>query len=161
MAPSAVIRRASAADLEAVGRMGALLMRMHHEFDRDRFMAPGPRSEHGYGSFLGSQIGESDALVLVAEREAEVVGYLYAAIEGPSWKDLRDRAGYIHDILVEEQHRGAAIAEDLMNAAFAWMREHHVPRVVLGTAANNARGQRFLERLGFRPTMVEMTKELD
>jgi ribosomal protein S18 acetylase RimI-like enzyme len=157
----AVIRRATAEDLEAVGRMGALLMRMHHDFDRDRFMAPGPRSEHGYGSFLGSQIDQTDALVLVAERESEVVGYLYAAIEGPSWKELRDRAGYIHDILVEEQHRGATIAESLMNAAFAWMREHNVPRVVLGTAANNARGQRFFERLGFRSTMVEMTKELE
>jgi ribosomal protein S18 acetylase RimI-like enzyme len=157
----AVIRRATATDLEAVGRMGALLMRLHHDFDRDRFMAPGPRSEHGYGAFLGSQIGESDALVLVAELESEVIGYLYAAIEGPSWKDLRDRAGYVHDILVEEPHRGATIAEGLMTAAFAWMREHHVPRVVLGTAANNVRGQRFFERLGFRPTMVEMTRELE
>jgi ribosomal protein S18 acetylase RimI-like enzyme len=157
----AVIRRATAADLEAVGRMGALLMRMHHEFDRDRFMAPEPRSERGYGSFLGSQIDKTDALVLIAEHESEVVGYLYAAIEGPSWKELRDRAGYIHDVLIEEQHRGVRIAEDLMNAAFAWMREHHVPRVVLGSAANNVRGQRFFERLGFRPTMIEMTKELD
>lgn len=141
--------------------MGALLMRMHHEFDRDRFMAPGPRSEHGYASFLGSQIDQTDALVLIAERESEVVGYLYAAIEGPSWKELRDRAGYIHDILVEEQHRGSAIAATLMKTAFAWMREHQVPRVVLGTAATNARGQRFFARLGFRPTMIEMTKELE
>ena len=161
MPAPAVIRPATAADLQAIGRMGALLMRIHHEFDRDRFMAPGPRSEEGYGSFLGSQIGQPDALVLVAERESEVVGYLYAAIEGPSWKDLRDRAGYVHDILVEEAHRGAAIAEGLMNAAFDWMREQHVPRVVLGTAATNARGQRFFERLGFRPTMIEMTKELE
>lgn len=158
---SADIRRATAADLQTVGRMGALLMRMHHEFDRDRFMAPGLRSEHGYASFLGSQIDQTDALVLVAERESEVVGYLYAAIEGPSWKELRERAGYIHDILVEEQHRGSAIAEGLMNAAFAWMREHQVPRVILGTAASNSRGQRFFQRLGFRPTMIEMTKELE
>ena len=141
--------------------MGAQLMRLHYEFDRERFMSPDARSERGYASFLGSQIDQTDALVLVAERESDVVGYLYAAIEGPSWKELRDRAGYIHDILVEEQHRGAAIAEGLMNAAFDWMREQHVPRVVLGSAANNVRGQRFFERLGFRPTMIEMTKELE
>jgi ribosomal protein S18 acetylase RimI-like enzyme len=34
------------------------------------------------------------------------------------------------------------------------------PRVVLGTAEQNEPAQRLFERLGFRRTMVEMTREL-
>ena len=35
-----------------------------------------------------------------------------------------------------------------------------MPRVVLGTAAQNERARRLFERRGFRPTMIEMTLEL-
>jgi len=154
------IRPATSGDLAALGRLGASLMRAHYEFDADRFMRPQRGVEQGYGSFLGSQLNDPDSIVLVAEHDGEVVGYVYAAVEPPSWKELRDRAGYIHDVLVAEGHRRSGIAEALMNAAIAWLRTRDVPRVVLGTASQNETAQRLFRRLGFRPTMIEMTKEL-
>lgn len=36
-----IVRRATDADLPALGRLGASLVRMHYAFDRERFMAPG------------------------------------------------------------------------------------------------------------------------
>ena len=141
--------------------MGAQLMRVHYEFDRDRFMRPGADAEAGYAWFLGSQLNERDSLVLVGEREREVVAYLYAAIEPRNWQALLDRAGIVHDIFVDPAHRGAGIAEALMHTAFGWMRAHGVPRVVLSTATPNVRARRLFERLGFRHTMIEMTKELN
>jgi ribosomal protein S18 acetylase RimI-like enzyme len=155
------IRRAVRADLPAIGRMGAQLVRAHYEFDALRFMAPGPAIEEGYACFLGAQLGAADAIVLVAETEAAVVGYIYAAVEPPSWKELRDRAGYIHDVLVSEGSRKQGIAAALVSAALEWLRTRNVPRVVLGTAATNQAAQRLFQSLGFRPTMIEMTKELD
>lgn len=154
------IRRATEADLPAVGRLGALLLRVHFEFDRDRFMRPGAGAEEGYAWFLGTQLTEPDSLVLVAEREGQIVGYLYAGIEPRNWKELRDEAGFVHDILVAEGHRKEGIAEALMNEALAWARSRGVPRVVLWTATPNDRARHLFERLGFRSTMVEMTKEL-
>ncbi len=154
------IRRATADDVEAIARLGALLLRVHYEFDRDRFMQPGPGAEEGYAWFLGSQLDEPESLVLVAEAHGQVVGYLYASIEPRNWKELRERAGFVHDILVTEESRGAGAAQSLMEQAFAWMRQQNAPRVLLWTAAPNDRARRLFERLGFRPTMVEMTKEL-
>jgi ribosomal protein S18 acetylase RimI-like enzyme len=156
-----MIRRATGADLEAIGRLGALLMRVHYEFDRERFMRPQRGVEQGYASFLGSQLDDPDAVVFVAERQGAVVGYIYAAVEPPSWKELRDRAGYIHDVMVAEGSRKAGVAEALMTGAIEWLRTRNVPRVVLGTASQNEPAQRLFRRLGFRPTMIEMTKELD
>lgn len=140
--------------------MGALLMRAHYEFDPDRFMKPGPGAEEGYAAFLGSQLNAQDAIVLVAEVDGEVVGYIYAAVEPPSWKELRDRAGYVHDVLVTEGRRKGGVAEALMLAAIDWLRTRDVPRVLLGTAFSNESAQRLFQRLGFRRTMLEMTKEL-
>ena len=155
-----MIRRAAAGDLDAIGRLGALLLRIHYEFDHARFMQPGEGSERGYAWFLESQLTNPEALVLVAESEGAVVGYVYASIEPRNWKELRERAGFVHDILVTEDAQGLGLARQLMDAAFAWMREQGAPRVLLWTAAPNARAQRLFERLGFRPTMIEMTKEL-
>ena len=155
------IRRARADDVEGIGRLGALLLRVHFDFDNARFMQPGPGAEEGYAWFLGSQLENPESLVLVAEQDGAVVGYLYASIEPRNWKELRERAGFVHDILVTDESRGLGAAQTLMDEAFAWMRQQNVPRVLLWTAAPNDRARRLFERLGFRPTMVEMTRELE
>jgi len=155
------VRRATEEDAAALGRLGAALLRTHHGFDRRRFMAPGRNPEAGYASFLRTQLHDEDVVVLVAEREGEVIGYVYAGLEPESWKELREAAGFIHDVVVEEAGRRTGVATALIDAAVEWLRGRGAPRVVLSTAAPNEAARRLFERLGFRPTMIEMTKELD
>lgn len=157
---SVIIRNAESRDLPALGRLGAMLMRTHYAFDPQRFLAPGAGSEAGYASFLGSLLDSDEDRVCVAEDDGRVVGYVYVALEPLSWKELRGPAGYIHDVAVEEGARHAGTATKLMEAAFAWLRERGAPRVILGTAALNATAQSLFHHLGFRDTMIEMTKEL-
>ena len=154
------IRLATPADVPALGRLGALLMRAHYEFDPQRFMDPGTDPAEGYAWFLGKQLKDDDSVIFVAEDAGKVVGYVYAALEPISWKELRDACGFIHDILVVESNRRAGTATALMNAATEWLRERGAPRVILGTADKNERAQRLFAKLGFRRTMVEMTREL-
>lgn len=155
-----LIRRATEADVAALGRLGALLMRAHHGFDPQRFLAPGSEPQTGYGRFLRSQLRDEDGAVFVAEKAGTVVGYVFAGLEPLSWKELRDACGFIHDVAVDESDRGAGIAAALVEAAVAWLRERGAPRVVLWTAYRNAAAQRLFQRLGFRRTMTEMTREL-
>jgi GNAT superfamily N-acetyltransferase len=155
-----VIRRAAARDLAEMGELGAALMRTHYAFDPLRFLEPGSGDNAGYSRFLASQLDEEGAVVFVAERQRNIAGYVYAAIEPLSWKDLRDECGFIHDLLVTETARDGGIGEALLDAAIEWLREQGMPRVVLGTAAQNERARRLFARRGFRPTMIEMTLEL-
>jgi GNAT superfamily N-acetyltransferase len=154
------IRRATRADLGALGALGALLMRTHHVFDAQRFMAPGVDPESGYAWFLGTQLRRRDVAVFVAERDGDVAGYVYAGLEPQSWKELRDAAGFIHDIVVLPRERRHGIAAALMEAAEGWLRERGAPRVLLWTASPNTGAQARFASRGFRPTMIEMTKEL-
>jgi ribosomal protein S18 acetylase RimI-like enzyme len=154
------IRRATRADLPALGRLGALLMRTHYEFDRERFMNPGDDPDRGYAWFLGTQLDDEDTVVFVAEREGAVIGYIYAGLEPQSWKELREAAGFIHDVAVAEAGRGAGVATQLIDAAIEWLRGRGAPRVMLWSAEPNAAAQRLFAKLGFRRTMVEMTREL-
>jgi GNAT superfamily N-acetyltransferase len=153
-------RKARRADLPTLGRLGAALLRAHHAFDDKRFMAPGTAPEDGYAWFLGTQLARRDVAILVAERDTIVVGYVYAGIEPKSWRELRDEAGFVHDVVVDESARGEGVGTALLLAAFEWLRGRGVPRVVLWTAQANTPAHRLFAKLGFRSTMVEMTKEL-
>lgn len=153
------VRPATRADLPALGRLGAHLVRLHHSFDPDRFLAPQPNVESGYAWFLGTQLDDPEVVILAAEREGRVVGYAYAGIEPMSWKELRGPAGFIHDVVVEESERGAGIGTRLMEAAAAALERAGAPRVMLWTADKNHLARRMFERLGFRATMIEMTRE--
>lgn len=146
-------------DAPALGRLGALLVHTHYGFDQQRFIAPTASTEEGYGSFLASQIGDRDTVVLVAEQNGEVVGYAYGTIEGHDWMSLRGPAGALHDIVVDPAHRGKGIGEQLLAGIVRALEERGAPRVVLSTAFQNATAQRLFERAGFRRTMVEMTRE--
>jgi GNAT superfamily N-acetyltransferase len=154
------IRRARPSDAKTLGKLGAALMRAHYALDQQRFLAAGEDAERGYSQFLSSQIDEDDAIVLVAEVDGQIIGYVYAGLEPMSWKELRGPAGFIHDVLVEDDGRGAGAGTALIAQAIAWLRDRGAARVMLWTADRNERAQRLFARLGFRRTMIEMTREL-
>ncbi len=155
------VRKGERRDLESLGRLGAMLMRAHHAFDPKRFLEAGPGAQSGYASFLGRVLESDDDCVFVAERDRAVIGYVYAALEPLSWKELRGPAGFIHDVAVAEEARRSGVATMLIKAATEWLRDHGAPRVILWTAASNDQAQSLFHRLGFRDTMIEMTMELD
>ena len=155
-----VIRKATRDDRAALGRLGVLLMDVHYNFDRRRFLEPGANASAGYARFLISQLDDPDSMIFVAEVDGVVVGYCYAVVEPMSWKELRDEAGFVHDVAVDPSARRLGIAAALLEAAIAWLKEQGAPRVMLWTAEQNADAQRLFARVGFRRTMIEMTKEL-
>jgi len=154
------IRPAAAADLPAIGRLGALLVRTHHEFDPERFLEATPRTERGYAAFLATQLEAPNVVVLVAERGGEVIGYTYSGVEGFDYLSLRGPAGVLHDIVVDPARRGNGVGRMLLDATLAALKARGVPRVLLSTAERNESAQRLFARAGFRRTMIEMTREL-
>ena len=156
------VRAAARADLPAVARLAAKLVRLHHGFDPQRFLCLEPL-EPGYERFLGGELADDDAVILVAvtrDDEGErVVGYTYGRLEPRDWNELLDACGKIHDVYVDEAARGQGAAAALVEAMVARLEGKGAPRVVLLSATPNVAAQRLFARLGFRPTMVEMTRE--
>ncbi len=159
--PAVVLRPATPADLEAIGRLGAHLVRLHHGFDPLRFLPETSETARRYGAYLGTQLAEPDVLIRVAEHEGQVVGYTYSGIEGTDYMSLRGPAGVLYDIVVDPASRGRGIGRTLLDATLAELAKRGAPRVVLSTAERNETAQRLFERAGFRRTMVEMTRESD
>jgi ribosomal protein S18 acetylase RimI-like enzyme len=154
------IRPATPADIPAIGKLGALLVRTHYDFDPQRFMAATPETEARYGSFLGSQLHDTKIIILVADKDGDAIGYTYAGVEGNDYMALRGPAGVVYDIIVDPVHRRQGIGRMLLDATIDALRAKGSPRVVLSTAERNVSAQHLFESTGFRRTMIEMTREL-
>ena len=146
--------------MSAVGKLAALLVRGHHAFDPLRFIPETPDTARNYGGFLGTQLGEQDVIILVAEQGGEIVGYTYAGIEGYDYMSLRGPAGALYDIVVDPARRQHGVGRALLDATLAELAARGAPRVVLSTAEQNVAAQALFARAGFRRTMIEMTREL-
>ena len=156
-----IVRRATSADLPRIGRLGALLIEEHHDFDSRRFLAARQRTPTDYASFLRTKLEDPDVAVLVADHNGDVIGYAYAAVEGYDYMALRGPAGVLHDVIVDPEHRGRGVGRLLLDATLAYLKSRGAPRVVLSTAEGNEPAQRLFASVGFRRTMIEMTRELD
>jgi len=159
MHPPPAIRPARAEDLPAVSAMAAKLLELHHALDSARFFLT-ERPAEGYAWWFEQELPRDEVVLLVAERDGLLVGYAYARLEERDWNQLLDACGVLHDLWVEPEARSAGLAEALVTAVAAALRAKGAPRIVLHAAAANPRAQALFARLGFRPTMMEMTREL-
>ncbi|MFS2153381.1 GNAT family N-acetyltransferase [Rhizobium sp. Rhizsp42] len=156
-----IIRPASPSDVGTLGDFGTRLVALHHELDPQRFLETTDGTPSGYSRFLEKKIADPNAVLLVAVQDDAVLGYSYAQIEGYDYMSLRGPAGVLHDLFVDEGRRREGIGRRLLEAALSEIKKHGSARAVLSTAHRNKAAQQLFASLGFRPTMVEMTCELN
>jgi ribosomal protein S18 acetylase RimI-like enzyme len=154
------IRRATPDDLPGVARLAADLVRYHHALDPSRYLLVEP-VEKGYARFLASEIKDPHVVVLAAEQTAThaIVGYAYGRMEPRDWNMLLEAHGALHDVLVAPEVRAQGLGEALVRETCAQLEALGAPRVLLHTAVQNEKAQALFERVGFRRTMIEMTRE--
>lgn len=153
-----VVRLAEPRDSAEVSRLAGALVRMHHAVDPQRFLLV-DNVEDGYAWWLSRQLKSKNAVVLVAVEGAAVVGYAYGTVEERDWNMLLDAHGAVQDILVAEPTRRRGVGGQLLDALLSELEGKGVPRVVLSTMVGNESAQRLFRSRGFRPTMLEMTRE--
>ncbi len=152
------IRPARRDELPAVAALAAKLVHLHHAFDGARFFVPEHVTE-GYAWWFAKEIDRPEVVLLVAARGDRLVGYAYGRLEDRDWNQLLDACGALHDLWVDDGERHGGVASALVDAVVGALRDKGAPRVVLHVAEANEAAQALFARLGFRRTMVEMTRE--
>jgi ribosomal protein S18 acetylase RimI-like enzyme len=153
-----VVRACEEADLEQVSALAEKLVRFHAELDPGRYLQRDNVRE-GYRWFLGNELEKrSEVSIVVIASGDRIGGYAYGRVQGRDWMRLLDAHGELHDVWVEDELRQSGLASALVLACVEQLEALGAPRVVLSTAWRNERARRFFEKLGFRPTMLEMTR---
>src|SRR5947207_2060576 len=111
------IRTITERDWARVAELSEQLVQMHHAFDRSRFIQPDALPGDAYTTRVREEVARGHATIQVAERDGRVIGYVFAGLEPASWKELRDEAGFIHDIVVEDAARDRGTGQALVASA--------------------------------------------
>ncbi len=156
------IRRASTADLATISLIHLRNMRRMVE------MAPPglaqtlrtPPSPAQVEAYFADMTGDADSLLLVAETESGVEGFLSACVEHHP-DDLLD-SPYLTiefvEIIPGSESRGLATA--LLQAAEQFAREQDIANVDLSVWQGNGRARSLYEHLGYAPIEIRMVKLL-
>lgn len=155
------VREATPADLDAAASLAVKLVRFHQALDPRRYL-DADDLEAGYRQWFAKELTHPERVVLlVAERAGAIVGYAYGRLEGADWNLLLAAHGALHDVWVEPEVRRAGVASRLVTETCARLTKLGAPRVLLHSASQNVEAHALFARLGFRHTMVEMTREAD
>lgn len=153
------VRRATAQDLDALAVMGAELARLHHAYDPKRFMY-GNDFVSGYRWWFGKELPLDEVYLAVVDgADGAPAGYVYGRLEDKDWGSLLDEHAALVDVYVRPDARRSGAGAALVQAFCGWAKARGAPRIVLSTATQNASAQALFAKLGFRSTMVEMTRE--
>jgi GNAT superfamily N-acetyltransferase len=102
----------------------------------------------GYLEWVRRCVDENPRTVQVAERDGDLVGYVFLLPE--SLTHIWD-AAVLNEIFVVESRRGTGVADDLMEAALTVARTQDPPidRLLLDVDPDNDRAGAFYDRWGF------------
>ena len=153
------IRNATLKDLPKIAALAGALVRQHHAFDAKRFLFI-ENPEKGYEWWFNKELANKNALILCAKLDGAVVGYAYARLEPRDWNALLDQHGALHDIFVADSARRQGIGKQLLQRVFSELGARGAERIVLHTAVQNRAAHKLFGAMGFRKTMLEMTREL-
>ena len=145
------IRKARQRDVDYIAQLWKEFMDFHRQHD-DHFS----RSRRGhlqFKDFLSKKISARNALVLVAQVNRRIVGYIVASIDAYVPVFIEKRYGAIYDLMVDSGFRRRGIGRRLVCEAREWFRKRGIKRMELSVAASNRLAVRFWSRVGFKTYM--------
>ncbi|GAA3614618.1 GNAT family N-acetyltransferase [Microlunatus ginsengisoli] len=135
------------------GRATDALVRRAQSADRDQILTLAGDLATSYevqasvfGLVFETLLAAETARVLVAEKDAQIVGYLLAQLHHTF--HANGPVVWIEEVLVAASHRGSGVGRAMMSAAELWAHEEGCAYVALATR----RASGFYERLGYEPS---------
>lgn len=112
-------------------------------------------------SSIEKSLQNNSELLLVAEVDTKLVGYLKAEIKQRSQVHKHGRKLYIRYLIVSEKHRSRGIGTALIKEAERFAKTKNIPFMTLKTSPKNNPTRGSYKSMGFEDIYVEMIKGCD
>jgi ribosomal protein S18 acetylase RimI-like enzyme len=151
-------RKARLADLDQVTNLAVALQKYHEPFDSG--FALRRDAKRGIKSFLKRNLYSKKSLLIVAEENKRIVGYLLAILASRPPIFKQRQYGFVMDAYVSEEHRGKGATKRMLSEAYSWFKKHKVKEVVLTVHTENSLGIRVWEKEGFETVFLRKRKRI-
>lgn len=155
-----MIRLASEADAEQIGRLWLQMVDYHHTFDPHTFRAADDGAEL-YARRILQSLSDPWTRIFVAEIDGNLAGYalgMVADITTEMFQPLR--SGLLSDIFVGAEHRRQGLGRALVAEMSDWFQKQKVDHFEWHVSAQNLAAIQFWQSLGGKATMLRMRAEI-
>lgn len=153
------VRIAEPHDADAVDRLILYLDEFHAHARADLFRVPSqkPRGD----CFLLTALEDAQQQVLVAMRNAEVVGYAHVIIKHTAASDYRVERRYaeVDTIAVFPPAQRLGVGRKLIEAALNWAKSNGVDDHQIAVHEFNLSARRLYEQLGYVPSVTLLRRK--
>ena len=156
-----IIRRATLADVDEIGRLWEKLVQYHQQINPalPRATLNGGRI---YSRNLASRLNDTHTRVFVADQDGRIVGYVLGVVVDlvPEMFE-QESSGFLADIFVEEAFRRLGVGRALVTTLQAWFREHKLKYFEWHVAYENREGLAFWQAIQGEKLMIRMRAEIE
>jgi ribosomal protein S18 acetylase RimI-like enzyme len=112
-------------------------------------------------NFILRTIRSKNGLVLIAEYDKEIAGYLIIIIKKniPIFK--LEKIAEITDLYIKELFRGKGISNKFRDEVIKWCEIKNIKSITLDMLSNNIHAKRVYEKWGFQEFLTEMRMRLN
>jgi ribosomal protein S18 acetylase RimI-like enzyme len=153
------IREAVQADIQQIASLNAEVQAIHVELFPDSFHKVTSRT---LCEMVSSIMSDESILILVAEEDSEIIGYLSLRKQNrPSHALFNGRnCGYIDQVCITKEHRGKGVFKSLLNKSKQVVTEWGFKRIELDVWSNNKAAKETFSNSGFETYNEKMQLEL-
>ena len=153
-----LIRRANLNDIQAISKLGDILLKYDHDFDPTINL--NWLEEPDGLDFIKKRITNTDGIVLLALVDDIIVGYLMGGLIDPEPYRIPQRLAELEEVIVHNDYRGQDIGSELINHFFTWCNEHQASRARVVVSADNARAISLYRHFAFQDYDLILEKKL-
>ncbi|MDO8466613.1 MAG: GNAT family N-acetyltransferase [bacterium] len=152
------IRTLDQGDVIELSRLVGEVANYHHEID------PVYKSHNQYSGLkemVEGWLTDADTLVLLAEENKKLIGYIRIGVEPAPEYSTEKKIGMVYDAFIEEESRRQGIAELLFQRSLEWFAKKGVENIELNVDARNSGAIEFWRQLDFADYKIRMRRPLD
>jgi ribosomal protein S18 acetylase RimI-like enzyme len=110
--------------------------------------------------FILKTIRSKNGLVLIAEYDKKIAGYLIIFIKKTIPIFKLEKLAEITDLYIKEEFRGRGISNKLRDEVIKWCKMKNISSITLDMLPNNIHAKMIYEKWGFKDFLVEMRMKI-
>ena len=152
------IRNAKPKDIDPIFKLWVESMKFHEGLDPVFFGFDIEKADGGK-KFIIEQSKKDSTIMLVAEKDDKILGYLLGEVRNRLPFQKLQMIGYIFDIVVQEKERNKGIGGLLLDNALDFFRGRAVDTIMLSVSEKNTSAISFYKKHKFTTYLHSMVRE--
>ena len=118
------------------------------------------QSSQMIAEYIANTIKDPEAILLLAEFENQIVGFISCKIQESKSTYVIDKFGIIDGIYVNPDYQGKKISTKLKNELIKWLKNKHIQHISTTVLSDNEKTIKIYEKWGFIKFSTELRAEI-